>query len=107
MTQDFDEDGFWTKVKNFALAAGKAVIENALVLHETARRPTTPAWASTVIYGALAYFVSPVDVVPDLLPGGFVDDLGVLATALGTVAMHIDDEARAAAAARVRRLFGE
>ena len=41
-----------------------------------------------MIYGALAYFVLPVDAVPDAIPvAGFTDDLGALAAALGTVSM--------------------
>ena len=88
MADAFDDGSFWNKVKNFALKAGKEVIEKALWLYYAAQQPNTPAWARTVIYGALAYFVLPVDAVPDAIPvAGFTDDLGALAAALGTVSM--------------------
>ncbi|WP_211605080.1 YkvA family protein [Vreelandella arcis] len=47
-------------------------------------------WAKTTIYGALGYFISPVDAIPDLAPiVGYADDIGVLAGALAMVAAHI------------------
>ena len=74
----------------------------------TARQPGTPAWAKSVIYGALAYFIVPLDAMPDIAPLlGFTDDLSVLAAALVTVALHINDEARAQARSRMARWFGE
>lgn len=73
---------------------GYAVLERALWLYFAAQRPETPLWAKTAIYGALGYLVSPVDAVPDLVPGGFVDDAGVLAGALATVAVFVDEPVR-------------
>ncbi|MFQ8736539.1 MAG: YkvA family protein [Bilophila wadsworthia] len=36
-----------------------------------------------VIYGALGYFISPIDVIPGFHPVvGFTDDIGVLAAAV-------------------------
>ena len=41
---------------------------------------------------ALGYFIAPVDAFPDIVPFlGFADDLGALALALSTVAVHIKD----------------
>jgi uncharacterized membrane protein YkvA (DUF1232 family) len=85
-----DETSFWRKIRRVALKAGRAVIEHALILYFCMRDPATPRWARGVIVGALAYFVLPLDAVPDLIPAvGFADDLGVLATALATVLAHV------------------
>ncbi|MGZ9046642.1 MAG: YkvA family protein [Telluria sp.] len=95
MTEEFDDAGFWTKVKKFARTAGKEVVEKCLWLYYAAKQPGTPAWAKTAIYGALAYFVFPLDAVPDFIPvAGYTDDLGVLVTALGTVALYVTDEVK-------------
>jgi uncharacterized membrane protein YkvA (DUF1232 family) len=75
--------------------AGYATLEKILWLYFAAQRPETPAWARATIYAALAYVLSPLDAVPDVLPGGFADDLGVVAAALGTVAVFVDDAVRA------------
>jgi uncharacterized membrane protein YkvA (DUF1232 family) len=46
-----------------------------------------------VIYGALAYFIFPLDAVPDFVPmTGYTDGLGVLAAAVATTAAYITPE---------------
>jgi uncharacterized membrane protein YkvA (DUF1232 family) len=52
----------------------------------------TPVGAKSIIVGALGYFISPVDAIPDIIPvAGYTDDLGVLTMAFATVAMHVKD----------------
>ncbi len=83
------------------------MIEKALWLYYAAQQPNTPVWAKTVIYGALAYFVLPVDAVPDAIPVvGFTDDLGALAAALGTVSMYVTDQVKTMAAEKMKEWFG-
>lgn len=107
MNHNFDDNSFWDKVKHFALKAGQEVIEKALCLYYAAQQPSTPAWAKTVIYGALAYFVLPMDAVPDAIPvAGFTDDMGALAAALGVVAIHVTEDVKRMAAQRMREWFG-
>ncbi len=103
----YTEQGFWNKLHDHARLAGREVLERALCLYYAARRPDTPAWARTVIYGALAYFIAPIDALPDLAPVlGFSDDLGVLVSAVVTVAMYIDDTVRAQAREKLAQWLG-
>src|SRR5690606_16409548 len=91
----YSESRFWRKARHSAAAAGRQVLEKALWLYYGAQSPDTPKWARRVIYGALGYFVLPLDAIPDLAPlVGYTDDLGVMAAALGVVAMHIDASVR-------------
>ena len=104
---DYVDAGFWDKTRRYAGTAGKRLVEKALCLFYAARDPKTPAWARSVIYGALAYFISPLDAIPDLVPfAGFADDLGVVAAALVTVAMYVTDDVKALATAKAREWFG-
>ena len=65
--------------------------------------PLTPLKAKGVLFAALAYFVLPTDMIPDIIAGlGFTDDATVLATALGIVGAQIKEPHRRAA----RRLLG-
>lgn len=105
--QTVTEESFWTKVSAFAKSAGRQVIEPAVLLWIVLRKPQTPAWARATILGALAYFVLPIDTIPDCLPViGFTDDLAVLVSAIAAVATHIDEGDRAAARAKVAQIFG-
>ncbi|MXS85689.1 DUF1232 domain-containing protein [Nitrosomonas sp. HPC101] len=89
----YSDSNFWDKAKKYAKMAGQSVIEPALKMYYAALDSDTPIWAKGIIIGALGYFVSPVDAIPDIIPvAGYTDDLGALAAALATVAAHIKDE---------------
>src|SRR4051812_43103918 len=89
---------FWSKAKRFA--GSLPFVTDAAALWFCMRDPQTPLWVRVQISGALAYFVSPIDLVPDFMPIlGFVDDASVIATTLGIVATHVTDGHRAKAAA--------
>lgn len=105
--KDYSEEGFWTKVRNFAKVAGEGVLDPALKLYFAALDPATPIWAKTVIYTALGYFISPIDAIPDATPiVGYADDMGVLAAAVATVAAHIKEEHVKKARETLRSWFG-
>ena len=60
--------------------------------------PKTPLWVKGTVAAALAYFVLPLDAIPDFLPlAGMSDDAGVLAAALTAVSAHVTEEHRARA----------
>ena len=104
--QDFDASGFWRKLKRVATRLTQQGVERALLLYFAARRPETPAWAKATVYAALAYFVMPIDSIPDLTPGiGYSDDLMLLAAALSSIAAHIDDAVRTRAQETMQRLW--
>jgi uncharacterized membrane protein YkvA (DUF1232 family) len=106
--KEYSEESFWVKIKDFALKAGKEVIEKALQLYYAAQNPSTPTCAKSVIYGALGYFISPIDAIPDIIPVvGFADDLGVLALAISSVAMYIDQGVKDKARTKLNEWFGE
>lgn len=50
-----------------------------------------PIGTITAIISALVYFVSPIDLIPDLLPGGYVDDAAVIAACLKLIDSDVED----------------
>lgn len=105
---EFSDNSFWDKVVKFAKTAGKEVIEKALWLYYAAQAPETPTWAKVTIYGALGYFISPIDAIPDITPFvGYSDDLGVLALAVTTVAAYITSHVKEQAKIKMNDWFGE
>jgi len=57
-------------------------------------------------YRALAYFVSPIDGIPDLSPFlGFTDDMGILSYGIVMIACYIDDNIRSQAKNKVQSIF--
>ena len=98
--------GFWKKVRRFAATLPFA--EDLLAAYYCAFDRQTPRHVQAALFGALAYFVLPFDVIPDMMPVlGFTDDAAVLATALKLVASHIRPEHRAAAKRAIERGLAE
>jgi uncharacterized membrane protein YkvA (DUF1232 family) len=86
-------ENFLVDVRRFV---GKVPFTNdAVALYFCFLDPKTPIFAKATIVGALMYFISPADALPDIIPAlGFTDDAGVIATTLATVASSITDEHR-------------
>ena len=94
--------GFWGKARR--VGAKLPFAEDLLAAYYCAFDRDTPLQVKAALLGALAYFVLPVDAIPDVLPFlGFADDAAVLATALRLIAGHITDEHREAAKRAMER----
>lgn len=79
-------------------------VEDVVASYYCALDPRTPASSKGVLLAALAYFVVPIDIVPDFLFGlGFTDDLAVLWAAFRVVQGHIKPEHYA----KARETLGE
>lgn len=101
----YTEKGLWDKIAKFASKAGRELVVNVLKLYYAmALGKATPAQVAAII-GALGYFISPVDAVPDMLPGGYVDDAGVIGLAVSTLACCSDPEVVSAAKAKASEWF--
>lgn len=92
-----DEDGLGARLIGLLKRTAKAVpfAEDALAAWFCARDPATPARVRIILISAVAYFVLPIDAVPDLIPIlGFSDDAAVIAAAIAAVASELKPEHR-------------
>lgn len=97
------ERGFWPKIGR--LAAKVPFLGDLVAAYYCAIDPKSPFQVRAVLMAALAYFVLPIDLIPDFLAVfGFADDATVLYGAVKTVAKHITPEHRAKAAAAIEKL---
>jgi len=97
---------FWKKMARFAGRIPFA--EDAVAAYYCALDPHTPARVRATLLAALAYFILPLDGIPDFLLGlGFSDDAAVLAAAVSMVARHITPLHRAAAARILQTGFAD
>jgi uncharacterized membrane protein YkvA (DUF1232 family) len=94
---------FWRKLRQ--LAARLPFTEDLIAAHYCAFDRQTPLRVKAALVGALAYFVLPADVIPDVLPLiGYTDDAAVLAAAIRLVASHITPDHREAARRTLDRM---
>lgn len=95
-------ESFWAKLRG---AIGRIdFAREAVAAWYCATDPATPTRVRAILIGALAYFILPADVIPDVIAGlGFTDDAAVFWAAWRAVSSHIDDRHRARADAAFDR----
>lgn len=95
--------GFWPKITR--TAARIPFADQLLSVWYAARDPETPTAAKGIMLGALAYFVLPIDAIPDVFAGiGFTDDAAVIAALIATLGANIRKRHRDQAAEALERL---
>lgn len=100
----YSEDGMWAHIKKYAKKAGKELIRNVLILYYAF--PEASVKDKAIIIGAIGYFISPLDVIPDALLGiGFTDDMGVIAAAVAKIRLNASKEVLAKADSKCEDLF--
>ena len=88
--------GFWKKLARFA--SWIPFSEDVAAAYYCAFDSNTPFRVRGTLLAALAYFILPTDLIPDIILGlGFTDDAAVIATAISLVHSHITPEHRNAA----------
>jgi uncharacterized membrane protein YkvA (DUF1232 family) len=88
---------FWSKLKRFVGMLPFA--EDLVAAYYCALDPSTPLRVRGMLLAALAYFILPADLIPDMIAGlGFADDMALLTAVVGMVASHITPTHHAAAA---------
>ncbi len=103
----YSDDSFWHKMEKYGRIAGAKAAYHAILLWYVATKPSTPIPVKMLIFGGLGYFILPIDAVPDFLVGiGYGDDIAIILGIISAYAMHMDDESKAKARAKVREIFG-
>ncbi len=93
-----DEKTFWRKMKGSVKKAGEEIAVMGIKSWLAMADSNTSVRHKAILGGALAYFVLPTDMVPDVLAGvGFTDDMAALTLAANSVGNAITKEHEAQA----------
>ena len=103
----FNANEFLDKVLKYAKKIGIEITRQALQLYFVLLKEDVPTQDKLLIMGALAYFVATLDIVPDFLLDGFLDDGIGLGYAISKVAQYIDDDVNEKVDEKLVSLFGE
>lgn len=88
---------FWAKLRR--VAGQVPFVEDIVAGYYCALDPATPMRVRGMLLAAIAYFILPFDLIPDIIAGlGFADDAALITAVLALVSSHITPVHRAAAA---------
>jgi uncharacterized membrane protein YkvA (DUF1232 family) len=97
---------FWDKLKR--VAGRLPFVDDLVAAYYCSMDINTPLKVRATLVGALAYFILPIDLVPDFIAGfGYGDDAAVLAAAISMVSTHIRPKHRVAAAKALGKALPE
>ena len=97
---------FWPKLKKSLASIPFA--EEVVASYCCAFDPATPLKVKGILLAALAYFIMPIDVIPDFILGlGFTDDMAVLYTAISLIRSHMTQAHRDRAKETLEKLRAE
>ena len=79
--KEFVEENLWTKVERIGKKISFA--KDVKALYNYMVDPSVSWYRKSIVVGALVYFISPIDTIPDIAPLiGYLDDLGVITAVL-------------------------
>ncbi len=106
--KNYSDASFRDKIRKYGKIAGSKVVYQALLLYYVATKPTTPVQVKLFIFGALGYFILPVDVLPDFIAGlGYTDDVAVILGVIKSCHAYIDEECKMKASLKTSEIFGD
>ena len=98
--------GFLPKLKR--VAASIPFASDAVSVYLCARDPATPTAAKGMMLAALAYFVLPVDAIPDVIAGlGYTDDAAVFTALMAVIGRNLKPRHKDAARRAIQELRAE
>lgn len=100
------QSGFWKAVRR--VAGNTPFLADLLAAYYCVMDQQTPTRVRAILLAALAYFILPVDTIPDFLAFfGFTDDIAVLTAAIAAVSGSITDAHKRAAQKTLQEFAAE
>ena len=102
----YTEENLQTKLMKYGKKIGVNTTYYILLLYQMIVSNTVSIADKAIIIAALGYFISPLDIIPDIIIGtGFIDDVSVMLIALRQVIKNITPEIKQQAKERLGKMF--
>lgn len=104
----YSEEKLTAKIAKVAKKLSIKVLYGILVLFYALNSPNISLKDKARIYGALGYFILPIDLIPDALPlAGYADDWAALLYVIKQVMEQITPETKHRAKSQLHEWFGD
>lgn len=82
------QKNLFSYIERFGKRFVKGLVDSIKFLYDAMIDPRAPLEVKTMAIAALVYLISPLDVIPDLIPGiGFADDAAAVAAAVASISV--------------------
>ena len=83
------------KKGNFLARTAKVIVIKVIQMYLATKNPKMKLWEKGFIFGALVYFLSPIDLISDFIPFlGLSDDMIALLLAIAKITGYIDNDTK-------------
>lgn len=102
----YNPGSLFDKIATYAKKAGIKTVYIILILYYASFDKSLPVKDRLMVIAALGYFILPVDLLPDAMVGGFVDDAGAALYVLKHIWHNLSDETFRKAKLKLNDWFG-
>ena len=102
----YNPTAFFDKIKKYAKKAGVKTVYVALILYYASFDKSLPVKDRLMVVAALGYFILPLDLIPDALPGGFADDAAAALYVVKHIWSNLSDDTFQKARQKLSEWFG-
>lgn len=102
----YNPSSLFDKIKKYAKKAGVKTVYVILILYYASFDKSLPVKDRLMVVAALGYFILPVDLIPDTLPGGFADDAGAALYVVRHIWSNLSDDTFRKAHNKLSEWFG-
>jgi uncharacterized membrane protein YkvA (DUF1232 family) len=88
----YSESGIMNKLYKILGLISSTALRKILTLVIMLQHDNVPTWAKIAIVGTLGYLICPIDLFPDFLPGGLLDDLAAISALLIEISTYKTDD---------------
>lgn len=103
----YSSEGLFATITKYAKKAGITTVYYALLLYYSILSDRITGTEKALALAALGYFISPLDIIPDFLPGGLFDDTVILLYGIDKLGEAIDHEIERRAKDQLDRWFND
>lgn len=96
-----EKNGVFDTIKKIAISAKdtvtKTVVVYGYILYKLVTSSSMPLREKMLAFGAIVYLITPFDVIGDMLPGGYTDDIVIIEETIRLLSKYITPELKSEA----------
>ena len=102
----YSDKNFFKKLKKIIKLLSSKALKQIITLYVLLKNDNVPLHAKAVIIATLGYLICPIDIIPDFIPGGLVDDIMAIGCVLAELNFYNTKQTQAEVDEIIKSIFG-